>query len=88
MEYEHFFKGLSLYLEEKIWIGIRIRARSRIRIRIRVMLIYNTLLRETRYALCHVFRGEEEPKTFIFLFSITRQKKFVKLSAHILKVLI
>ncbi len=73
LEYEPFFKGLSLYFEEKIWIRIwiriRIRARSRIRIRIRVitriririkvMQIHNTLLRETRDALGPVFRREE-----------------------------
>jgi hypothetical protein len=28
--YEHFFKGLSLYLEARIWIRIRIRVKSRI----------------------------------------------------------
>jgi hypothetical protein len=96
MEYEPFFKGLSLYFEEKIWIRIRIRARSRIRIRIRVitriririkvMQIHNTLLRETRDALGLVFRGEEEkPKTFFSTYQ--GSKKFVKLSAHIQKVL-
>ncbi len=44
--FEHFFKGLSFYLETKIWILIRIRIRirvkSRIRIRIKVMRIHNT----------------------------------------------
>jgi hypothetical protein len=37
MEYEpieHFFKGLRLYLEAKIWMRIRIRVKSWIRIHI------------------------------------------------------
>jgi hypothetical protein len=36
--FEHFFNGLSLYLEARIWIQIRIsiRVTSRIRIRIRI----------------------------------------------------
>jgi hypothetical protein len=42
MEYEHFFKGLSLYLQARIWIRIRIRVISRIRIRIIVLRILNT----------------------------------------------
>jgi hypothetical protein len=68
MVYEHFFKGLSLYLEVRIWIHIRVI--SRIRLRKNVMWIHNTLLRAMRYALCHVFRGkEEEPKTFSFFSS-------------------
>jgi hypothetical protein len=33
--FEHFFKGVSLYLEARIWIRIRIRVKNRIRIRIR-----------------------------------------------------
>jgi hypothetical protein len=32
----HFFKGLSIYLEARIWIWIRIRVKSHIRIRIRI----------------------------------------------------
>ncbi len=40
----HIFKGLSLYLEARIWIRIRIRIRmkSRIRSRIEIMRIHNT----------------------------------------------
>ncbi len=50
MEYEPiwrylrcFFKGLSLYLEARIWIRIRIKFISRIRIPIKVMRIRNTV---------------------------------------------
>ncbi len=41
---EHYFKGLSLYLDARIWIRIRsrIRVKGRIRIRINVMQIHNT----------------------------------------------
>ncbi len=42
MEYEHFFKGLSLYLQAKIWLRICISVISRIRIRITLMRIHNT----------------------------------------------
>jgi hypothetical protein len=34
--FEHFFKGLSLYLEARIWIQIRIRIRVKSRIQIRI----------------------------------------------------
>ncbi len=55
--FEHFRKGLSYYLDAKIWIWIRIRIRviSRIRIRIKVMRIHNTECKcFTSY--CSVFR--------------------------------
>ncbi len=45
--FEHFFKGLSLYLEARISNRIRIRVKSRIQIRnqtrIKVMRILNTV---------------------------------------------
>jgi hypothetical protein len=31
MEYEHFFKVFSLYLEARIWIRIRVKVKGRIR---------------------------------------------------------
>ena len=34
--FEHFFKGLSLYLEARIWIRIRVKSRIRIRICIKL----------------------------------------------------
>ncbi len=36
--FEHFLKGLSLYLEARIWIWIRIMVKIGIRIRIRIRI--------------------------------------------------
>ncbi len=45
--FEHFFKGLSLYLEAKIRIWIRFKVKGRIRIRIRIKITSKIRIRIT-----------------------------------------
>ncbi len=58
--FKHFFKGLSLYLEARIWIRIRIKVTSRIRIRITGYTVQLSCRRTRSYVL-HVLNRVVDP---------------------------